>query len=141
MTAELLNPAHYGTGLFALSTLLTASTLLALGLMVLIRERHSRVSISFFVMTATAAIWLFGYSIMYCAATTPVAAAWSIIGQVGIVFIPASVYHFTVASLQIYNPHKHRVVGMGNFRYAFSRGFLRRHVCFWPTSLGMGLLS
>jgi signal transduction histidine kinase/PAS domain-containing protein len=109
MTAELLNPVHYRTSLFALPTLLTASTMLALGLMVLIRERQSRVSISFFIMTATGAIWLFSYSLMYCAATAPVAATWSIIGQIGIVFIPASVYHFTVASLQTYNRHKRRV--------------------------------
>jgi PAS domain S-box-containing protein len=109
MSAELLNPANYRTSLFALPTLLTASTMLALGLMVVIREHYSRVSIAFFIMTAAAAIWLSGYSLMYCASTAPVAAAWSVIGHIGIVFIPASVYHFTVASLQLYNRYKRRV--------------------------------
>ena len=47
MIAELLNPVNYRMTLFALPTLLTASTMLALGLMVLVRERHSRVSVSF----------------------------------------------------------------------------------------------
>jgi hypothetical protein len=65
MSAELLNPANYRTSLFALPTLLTASTMLALGLMVVIREHYSRVSIAFFIMTAAAAIWLSGYSLMY----------------------------------------------------------------------------
>jgi PAS domain S-box-containing protein len=109
MSAELLNPANYQTSLFALPTLLTASTMLALGLMVVVREHYSRVSIAFLIMTAAAAIWLSGYSLMYCASTAPVAAAWSVIGHIGIVFIPASVYHFTVASLQLYNRYKRRV--------------------------------
>lgn len=74
--------------LFALPTLLTASTMLALGLMVLIRERHSRVGVSFFVMTLTGAIWLFSYSLVYCARTEGAALAWSVIGHIGIIFIP-----------------------------------------------------
>lgn len=109
MIVDLLNPANYRTNLFALPTLLTASTLLALGLMVLVRERHSRVSIAFFIMTATAAIWLAAYSFMYFASTAPVAGVWSVIGHIGIIFIPASVYHFTVASLQLYNRYKRRI--------------------------------
>ena len=109
MTIEIFNPDNYRTSLFALPTLLTASTMLALGLKVLIGERPSRVSISFFIMTAMTALWLSGYSFMYCAVTERVAVAWSAIGHVGIVFIPASVYHFTVAALGHYPRHKRRV--------------------------------
>src|SRR5919106_1124022 len=109
MSTELLDPANYRASLFALPTLLTASTLLALGMMILIRERHSRVSVAFFIMTATAAIWLFGYSFMYCASTASVAAAWSGTAHFGIMFIPATVYYFTVASLQLYDRYKRRV--------------------------------
>jgi PAS domain S-box-containing protein len=109
MTIEIFNPENYRTSFFALPTLLTACTMLALGLKVLIGERPSRVSISFFIMTAMAALWLSGYSFMYCATNERVAVAWSAIGHIGIVFIPASVYHFTVAALGHYLHRKRRV--------------------------------
>jgi len=109
MIVEILNPDNYQTSLFALPTLLTASIMLALGLRVLIGEHRSRVTISFFVMTTTAALWLSSYSLMYCALDERVAAGWSRIGQVGILFIPASVYHFTLAALGNYERLKRRV--------------------------------
>ena len=37
------------------------------------------------------------------------ASAWAVIGQLGVTFIPASVYHFTVGTLEIYSKHKSRV--------------------------------
>ncbi|HEX9787672.1 MAG TPA: histidine kinase dimerization/phospho-acceptor domain-containing protein, partial [Candidatus Binatia bacterium] len=109
MLAEIFTPDHYRASLFALPPLLTASTVLALGLKVLRRERDSRVSIAFFIMTATAALWLASYSLMYCAQTARVAAAWSMLGHIGITLIPASVYHFTVAALQLYGRYRRRV--------------------------------
>ena len=108
MLTQILTPDAYRVSLFALPPLLTASTILALGVKVLRRERDSRVSLSFFIMTVTAALWLSSYALMYCAQTAAVAAAWSRLGQVGVMFIPAAVYHFTVAALQIYKRHKLR---------------------------------
>jgi hypothetical protein len=46
---------------------------------------------------------------MYCAVAAPVASAWAVMGQLGITFIPAAVYHFTVGTLAIYSKHKSRV--------------------------------
>jgi PAS domain S-box-containing protein len=109
MIAALLDPARYQFNWLAIPTSLTASMMVALGLVVLIRERHSRVSLSFFVMAAMAAIWLYGYSLIYSAGTEQIAIAWSLVGQVGVTFIPPSVYHFTAASLQIYRQHRGRV--------------------------------
>lgn len=100
MFSELFPAELYRFNLFAVPTLLTAITMLALGMKVLLRERNSRVSISFFVMTLTAALWLASYSFMYCAQTRSIASAWSVLGHLGIAFIPASVYHFTVTALQ-----------------------------------------
>ena len=104
MFAELLNPANYRITLFALPTLLTASAMLALGLMVLVRDRHSRVSVSFFVMTLTGAIWLFSYS-----AGIPDAgaarSAWSVIDISALSSFPRRFITFPVTSLQLYHPH------------------------------------
>jgi signal transduction histidine kinase/PAS domain-containing protein len=109
MTLELFNLANYTFNPYALPTLVTGVAIMALGFIVLVGERDSRVSLSFFIMTVSAAIWLFCYSCMYCAATERVAAAWAVMGQLGVTFIPATVYHFTVNTLQIYSKHRKRV--------------------------------
>ena len=100
MLIEVLNAQNYQSSLFALPPFITASILLALGFMTRDREQRSRVTAAFFVMTATAALWLYCYSLMYCAATETVAIFWSQIGQVGVNLIPAAVYSFTASSLQ-----------------------------------------
>jgi signal transduction histidine kinase/PAS domain-containing protein len=109
MTAELFNPSSYTFNPYAIPTLLTAVAVIALGFIVLVAERNSRVSLSFFIMTAIAAIWLFCYSFMYGATTESVASAWAVMGQLGVIFIPAAVYHFTVGTLAIYSKHQSRV--------------------------------
>ena len=71
MSPELFNPANYNFSPYAIPTLIAGVAILALGFIVLVGERDSRVSLSFFVMTVTAAIWLFCYSLMYCAVAAP----------------------------------------------------------------------
>ena len=100
MFAEVLNAQNYQSNLFALPPFITASILLALGFLVRDREQRTHTTAAFFVMTATAALWLFCYSLMYCAANAAVAIFWSQIGQVGVNLIPAAVYHFAASSLQ-----------------------------------------
>jgi PAS domain S-box-containing protein len=109
MPPELSNLANYSFNPYAIPTLITGVAIIALGFIVLVGERNSSVSLSFFIMTVTAAIWLFCYSLMYCAVAAPVASAWAVMGQLGVTFIPAAVYHFTVGTLEIYSKHKRRV--------------------------------
>jgi hypothetical protein len=59
MSPELFNPANYNFSPYAIPTLIAGVAILALGFIVLVGERNSCVSLSFFVMTVTAAIWLF----------------------------------------------------------------------------------
>ncbi len=109
MTADFFNLANYAFNPYAIPTLATAVAIVALGFIVLVGERNSRVGLSFFIMTVTAGIWLFCYSFMYCAVAESTASTWAFMGQLGITFIPAAVYHFTVGTLQIYSRHKRRV--------------------------------
>ncbi|HEX9274441.1 MAG TPA: histidine kinase N-terminal 7TM domain-containing protein, partial [Candidatus Binatia bacterium] len=109
MPPELFNLVNYSFNPYAIPTLVTGVAIIALGFIVLVGERNSRVSLSFFIMTVTAAIWLFCYSLMYCAVAAPVASTWAVMGQLGVTFIPAAVYHFTVGTLEIYSRHKSRV--------------------------------
>jgi len=109
MLTEVLNSQNYQSSLFALPPFITASILLALGFLIHDREQRSRITASFFGMTATAALWLYCYSLMYCSATAAIATFWSHIGQVGVNLIPAAVYHFAASSLEA-DPKIHRRV-------------------------------
>jgi signal transduction histidine kinase/PAS domain-containing protein len=100
MIAEVLNGQNYQASWYALPTFLTASVLLAMGFMVRGREQRSRVSTSFCMMTATGAIWLCSYSLMYCALSETVAIFWSQVGQIGVNLIPPAVFSFAASSLQ-----------------------------------------
>lgn len=109
MAPDLFNLANYHFNPFAMPTLFTGIAIITLGFIILVGERNSRMSFSFFIMTVAAAIWLFCYSLMYCAVAAPVATTWAVMGQLGIICIPAAVYNFTVGTLEIYSKHKSRV--------------------------------
>jgi PAS domain S-box-containing protein len=135
MNAAIFDPASYSFNVFAIPTVITAISTLALGLVVLIGERQSRVSIPFFVMTLTATVWLSGYSVMYTAQNETVGTYWALIGQAGIIFIPAAVYHFTVGTLDIYRQHKNRVW----LAWLVSAGFLA--TALWSDTFVDGVYS
>jgi len=97
----MFHAAQYHFNPYALPMLATGIMTLALGVVVLIRERASFSSLMFCVMTLTGAIWLLGYGMMYCAVTDSVALAWAKLAYAGVVCIPAAVYHFSVAVLRI----------------------------------------
>jgi PAS domain S-box-containing protein len=109
MPPEFFNPTYYALNLYALAPFVAALAIIILGMVVLVSERYSRVSITFHMMTLTAGIWLSGYGVMYCALSESAAMGWASIGLMGVTLIPASVYHFTVEALKLYPKHKHRV--------------------------------
>lgn len=137
MPAEFLNPAHYAFNVYALAPFVAAVAIVILGMVVLVREHYSRVSIIFHIMTLTAGLWLSGYAVMYCARSESAAMVWAFVGLLGVTLIPASVYHFTVEALNIYPQHKRRVwlawlIGGGFFSAAFlSDTFLSGVARFW----------
>src|SRR5712692_875866 len=98
MLAHILNPVFYEFNPYAVPTFGTAAAIFLLGLLVLVRERGSLVSLLFFLVTLAAGLWLFGFSWMYCAVTPEVALWWVKAAHLGIVLIPSAVYHFTVST-------------------------------------------
>jgi len=101
MVVPLFPLASYTFSPYAVPTLVTAAAILLLGVVVLLHERRSAVSAAFCVMAATVSVWLFAFSWMYCATDPRVALWWARAGHVGILLIPAAVYHFTVSVLRI----------------------------------------
>ena len=106
MIPHVLDPAAYAFNPYAVPTAATTLAMLVLSAMVLLREQGSRVSWLFFLTTLTICIWLFSFSWMYCATAEPVALWWAKAAYVGVPFIPAAIYHFTVAVLQVERQHR-----------------------------------
>jgi diguanylate cyclase (GGDEF)-like protein/PAS domain S-box-containing protein len=99
LAPAILNP-------YGMPTLLTTLAVLLLGLLVLVRERITWVSISFFLVTLTVSIWLFTYSGMYLSTDEGTALRWVRASYVGLPFIAAAVYQFTLMVLGIYRRYK-----------------------------------
>src|SRR5437899_11092478 len=98
---QLGDPSNYAFSPYAVPTALAAVAVLALGVLALVRERGATVSVTFFFMNSLAAVWLASYSLVYSATTEQVAILRVKAPHLGVIFIPAAVYHSTVTALQI----------------------------------------
>lgn len=83
--------------LYALPTLLTATAVLVLGVVVVVTNRRSRTAHRFLVLTVACGIWLGCFSAMYLSADAAAAELWARAAYLGIPAIPVAVYHFALA--------------------------------------------
>ncbi len=102
MVTGVLDPQGYTFTFYSLPTFLTMAAVLLLGVFVLVRERISLVSISFFVVTLAVSIWLFCFSCLYAANSASTAIWWSKAAYFGVPFIAPAAYQFTLVVLGIY---------------------------------------
>lgn len=70
---------------------------LLLGIVVVIRERASRIGVLFLAMTSSIAVWLFMFSLMYATSDPQAGLFWAKAAFIAIPFIPTAVYHFIVS--------------------------------------------
>jgi PAS domain S-box-containing protein len=98
--------SSYTFSLYSVPTSLAGAAVLVLGFVALVRERGAPVSIAFFLLNVLAAEWLSSYSLVYSSTTEAVALWWVKAAHLGVIFIPAAVYHFTVTALRIHLEHK-----------------------------------
>ncbi len=84
----------YTFNLLSVQSLVVSLAFVALGTRHMIREQASPVSVVFFILSASIGLWLFGYSWMYGAVDIYLATWWAKVGFIGVICIPAAVYHF-----------------------------------------------
>ena len=92
----LLLAGPYEFNPFAIPPLGTAAILLVLALAVPARERRSPASVLFAVLSLALTIWLAAFGMMQLSGTQRLAQFWCRIGYLGIPFIPAALYNFTL---------------------------------------------
>ncbi len=106
MLAQLFDPANFTFSPYSIPTMITALAALLVGMLVLVRERISLISVSFFLLTLIVAWWLFASSWVYAAINDQAALMWVKVEYVGAPFIGACTYQFTIAVLRIYDRYK-----------------------------------
>ncbi|HUP64850.1 MAG TPA: EAL domain-containing protein [Thermoanaerobaculia bacterium] len=79
-----------------LPMLLTSIGILLLGVVTAIRERFSPIARTFFLLNVAVALWLFSFAWMLWANVETRGFFWARLGFLGISFIPAALYHFSL---------------------------------------------
>jgi PAS domain-containing protein len=109
MVNQLYDPTRYSFNLLAIENLIATLAIFCLGVIALVRERGSRVSIAFWGVTLTMGEWLFASSWMYSAVDEHIAFQWAKVAHLGVAFVPAAVYHFSTLVLPDYEKFKGRI--------------------------------
>ena len=100
MLHQLYDIVFPGMNTLSTQTLAAAASITLLGVFALLRERGSRVSISFFLLALSMGEWLFGSSWMYSAPDPASALHWARLANIGVCFLPAAVFNFSAHILQ-----------------------------------------
>ncbi|RJR16457.1 MAG: sensor domain-containing diguanylate cyclase [Nitrospiraceae bacterium] len=106
MAGEVFEISSYSLNIYALPTFVLACIIPLLLLMVIFRERITSLSMSFSVLGFFTCLWFLAFSLMYCSINPHVALWWAKAAYLGVPFIPAAVYHFTVSVLRSYRQNR-----------------------------------
>jgi PAS domain S-box-containing protein len=103
----MLAAASYAFNGYAIPPLVTAVACVTLGVLVLVRERGTRIGWSFFSMTLAAGVWLVSFGFVYLAVVPDVALAWSRLAYLGVPFLAPTIYGFVVRLLGVQDARRH----------------------------------
>ena len=93
---DLFQLSYYGPNGYALPPLFVGVAIALLGVVVLLREQWSPVSMAFFGMTSAGAVWLLGSAGCYLTRDPWVALQWARMENCGVAFIPSMVFLFAL---------------------------------------------
>jgi PAS domain S-box-containing protein len=93
--------------IFAIAPFIVGFLMFVLGLVTIIRDRASKVSSSFFLVTLSIFVWLGSLPWLYSASNEHVALFWAKIEHFGVAFIPSFFFIFTLDIIQRYKKYKY----------------------------------
>ncbi|MDQ5822758.1 MAG: diguanylate cyclase [Chloroflexota bacterium] len=96
---HLFDPANYWFTLHSLAPGMTAAAVFLLGLVVALRERHSRVSLDFLLLSLPVGIWFLGSTLLYASRWPEVALKWSTVILLAVPLIGPATLNFASAVL------------------------------------------
>ncbi len=92
--------------LYAIPPMISFALIAGMGAFVYLRDPRSRLYRTFALSCLTLAWWLFGFINMYLSWDPARALAWSRLALYGVVFIPATMYHFILTLLNLKHPRR-----------------------------------
>jgi PAS domain S-box-containing protein len=112
MLTEVLNPSNYAVSPHSAGPWVVGILIAILGIVALVRERGSKVSLAFCGLTMSVAIWLLSAGVLYSTLDEPLALRWAKVEHLGVVVIPSLVLLFTLAIVQ--RVHEFRAFAWGS---------------------------
>lgn len=106
---KLFDPAYYWFTLHSLPPGITAGAVFLLTILVALRERHSRVSVAFLLLTLPVGIWFLAASMLYASGTAELGARWGTVIFLAVPLIGPSALNFASAVLGTYTTEKQRL--------------------------------
>jgi PAS domain S-box-containing protein len=96
----------YALSIYSIPIAVASIIIFLLGLIILILERASIISISFFLASLAVSEWFFAFSFLYSCTDETSAMFWAKTGYIGIPFVPALIYMLVVLSFNIFRRWK-----------------------------------
>jgi two-component system sensor histidine kinase/response regulator len=106
---ENVEALFFNLNIYAVAPLIVGFLMFILGLVTIIRDRASKVSSSFFLVTLSIFVWLGSLPWLYSASNEHAAMFWAKVEHFGVAFIPSFFFIFTLDIIQRYK--KYRLFG------------------------------
>jgi PAS domain S-box-containing protein len=119
-----LDVANYALSLYAVPPFIVAVGVVFLVLFVLAGEHFSRVSVAFALCGVSITLWLSAFTGMYLATDPRIGLWWAKTAYLGVPFIPAAIYQFTISVLGLDRERRWMVRGTWLGAAAFSASIL-----------------
>ena len=120
MIEIIFDSSNYTFSFYSVPTAIVSVGIFFVGLVSVIRERGSQLSIALFLMALAFSEWFLAFTFMYSSSNESVALFWAKAGYIGVPCIPASLYMFTVHGLGIFQQWKRLVLFNWMLSFFFS---------------------
>jgi PAS domain S-box-containing protein len=121
---EFLDSLIFKLNIFTVPPLVVGILMFVLGLITIIKDKASKVSVSFFMVTLSILVWLGSLAWLYSAPNEQDAALWAIIEHFGVAFIPSFFFIFALDIIRRYRQYKHFAWATLGLSGLFCAGFV-----------------
>jgi two-component system sensor histidine kinase/response regulator len=121
---QFLDSLIFKLNIFTVPPLVVGILMFVLGLITMIKDRASKVSGSFFLVTLSILVWLGSLAWLYSAPNEQDALFWATIEHFGVAFIPSFFFIFTLDIIRRYRQYKHFAWATLGLSGLFCAGFV-----------------
>ncbi len=104
---QTLDSLIFKLNIFTVPPLVVGIVMFVLGLLTMIKDKASKVSVSFFMVTVSILVWLGSLAWLYSAPSEQDALFWATVEHFGVAFIPSFFFIFTLDIIRRYRQYKH----------------------------------